>query len=190
MSARLVVTASLAVTAAVLSAGSATAQPIDKGHFHDTTPGAVYNCDGTRAQDTPDVYGNFVLNLRGSGPFPYYLESLHGSVVTTNLKNGGTFTNVFAATTKDQTITDIGHDTIRITSFAAGGSRFYDTHGNFVLKDPGEFRSSIDVKYHGTPGNPDDDTVVDGSFRVVRASTGHSDFSTRDFCADLVQFTK
>jgi hypothetical protein len=45
------------------------------------------------------------------------------------------------------------------------------------------------VPDNGTPGNPDDDAEVLGSFRIVRASTGNSDFSNRDFCADLVQFT-
>jgi hypothetical protein len=41
----------------------------------------------------------------------------------------------------------------------------------------------------GTPGNPDDDVFVEDSFQLVRASTGNSDFSDRDFCADLAEFT-
>jgi hypothetical protein len=36
------------------------------------------------------VSGNFVFNQRGSSPFRYYRESVHGTVVTTNLTNGGT----------------------------------------------------------------------------------------------------
>jgi hypothetical protein len=58
-----------------------------------------------------------------------------------------------------------------------------------VLKDPGQTRFAVEIDYNGTPGNPDDDTEVPGSFRVVRPSTGHSDFSDRDFCADLREFT-
>lgn len=72
---------------------------------------------------------------------------------------------------------------------ASGSSRYYDQFGKFVLKDPGSVRYAFDLDYHGTPGNPDDDTDVPDSFRIVHASTGNSDFSDRDFCADLRQFT-
>ena len=174
---------------AVLVSAPATARPIDKGHFHDVFTSAVYDCDGTPAQDSVDVHGNFVFNQRGSSPFPYYRESVHGTVVTTNLENNNTYTNVFTANSKDQTIVNNGDGTITITSFGSGSSRFYDTDGNFVLKDPGEARFAFDIDYKGTPGNPDDDVEIPNSFRIVRASTGHSDFSNRDFCEDLVAFT-
>jgi len=58
-----------------------------------------------------------------------------------------------------------------------------------VLKDPGEVRFSIVIDYAGTPGDPSDDVEVDDSFQLVRPSTGNSDFSDRDFCADLLEFT-
>ncbi len=179
--------AGLAIAGTVLAGTPATAAPIDKGHFHDVGTSDVYNDCGFPAQDSFDVSGNFVFNQRGSSPFPYYRESVHGSVVTT--ANGGTYTNVFTAMSKDQTIVDNGDGTITITTFAAGGSRYYDTDGKLVLKDPGEIRFSVDLNYMGTPGNPDDDVFVEGSFQLVRASTGNSDFSDRDFCADLLEFT-
>jgi len=175
--------------ASLVASTPANAQPIDKGHFHDVSTSDPYDCDGTLAQDSVDVSGNFVFNQRGSSPFPYYRESVHGTVVTTNLETGGTYTNVFTANTRDHTIVDNGDGTITITSFASGSSRFYDTDGNFVLKDPGQVRFAVDIDYNGTPGDPRDDVFVDGSFRVVRASTGNSDLSGRDFCADLVKFT-
>jgi hypothetical protein len=78
---------------------------------------------------------------------------------------------------------------LTITSFASGSSRFFDTDGNFVLKDPGQVRIAFDIDYNGTPGDPSDDVEVPDSFRVVRGSTGNSDLSDRDFCADLVEFT-
>jgi len=175
--------------ASLVASTPANAQPIDKGHFHDVSTSDPYDCDGTPAQDSFDVSGNFVFNQRGSSPFPYYRESVHGTVVTTNLDTGGTYTNVFTANTRDHTIVDNGDGTITITSFASGSSRFYDTDGNFVLKDPGQVRFAVDIDYNGTPGDPRDDVFVDGSFRIVRASTGNSDLSGRDFCADLVEFT-
>jgi hypothetical protein len=181
--------AGLVIAGTVLSSTTATARPIDKGHFHDVFTSDVYNCDGTPAQDSVDVSVNFVFNQRGSSPFPYYRESVHGSVVTTNLDNGGTYTNVFTANSRDHTIVDNGDGTITITTFASGTSRFYDTNGNFVLKDPGQLRFAFDIDYNGTPGDPSDDIEVPDSFRIVRGSTGNSDLSDRDFCADLVEFT-
>jgi hypothetical protein len=179
----------LVVVGTVLASAPATARPIDKGHFHDVFTSDVYDCNGTPAQDSGDVSGNFVFNQRGSSPFPYYRESVHGTVVTTNLETGGTYTNVFTSNSSDHTIVDNGDGTITITEFASGGSRFYDADGKLVLKDPGEVRFAFDIDYNGTPGDPDDDIEVPDSFRIVRSSTGNSDFSDRDFCADLVEFT-
>ena len=175
--------------ASLVASTPANAKPIDKGHFHDVSTSDPYDCDGTQAQDSVDVSGNFVFNQRGSSPFPYYRESVHGTVVTTNLDTGGTYTNVFTANTRDHTIVDNGDGTISITDYASGGSRFYDTHGKLVLKDPGQVRYAFDINYNGTPGDPSDDVEIPDSFRIVRPSTGNSDLSGRDFCADLVEFT-
>ena len=181
--------AGLAIAGTMLASTPATAAPIDKGHFHDVSTSPVYDCDGTPAQDHFDVSGNFVFNQRGSSPFPYFLNTVRGTAVTTNLATGGTFTNVFTSNSRDHSIVDNGDGTITITSFASGGSRFYDADGKLVLRDPGQVRFAFDIDYNGTPGNPDDDVEVPDSFRIVRSSTGNSDFSDRDFCADLVKFT-
>ena len=181
--------AGLVIAGTVLVSATASAQPIDKGHFHDVFTSDVYDCNGTPAQDSGDVSGNFVFNQRGSSPFPYYRESVQGTIVTTNLLNGGTFTNVFTANSRDHTIVDNGNGTITITEFASGGSRLYDTNGKLVLRDPGQFRFAFDIDFNGTPGDPSDDVEVPDSFRVVRDSTGRNDTAGRDFCADLVEFT-
>src|SRR5262245_19964090 len=179
----------LAIAGAISVSTSAAAQPIDKGHVQDNFTSDVYDCDGTPAQDSGEVSGNFLFNQRGSSPFPYYRESVHGTARTTNLATGGTYTNVFTANSRDHTIVDNGDGTITITWFASGGSRFYDADGKLVLKDPGQTRFAIDIDYNGTPGDPSDDVEVPDSFRIVRSSTGNSDLSDRDFCADLVEFT-
>jgi hypothetical protein len=181
--------AGLAVTGTRVAGTPAGARPIDKGHFHDVFTSDVYDCDGITAQDSGDVSGNFVFNQRGSSPFPYYRESVHGTVVTPNRDTGGTYTNVFTSNTRDQSIVDNGDGTITITGYASGGSRFYDASGKFVLKDPGQVRFAFDIDYNGTPGDPSDDVEVPDSFRIVRPSTGNSDISGRDFCADLAEFT-
>ena len=107
--------AGLAVAGTIV-AGTASARPIDKGHFHDVFTSDVYDCDGIPAQDSGDVSGNFVFNQRGSSPFPYFRQSIRGTVVTTNLDTGGTFTNVFTSNTRDHTIVDNGDGTITITA--------------------------------------------------------------------------
>ena len=175
--------------ASLVASAPGTARPIEKGHFHDLFTSDVYDCDGTPAQDSGNVSGNFLFNQRGSSPFPYFRESVRGTVVTTNLDTGGTYTNIFTSSSIDHTIVDNGDGTITITVFGAGGSRYYDSDGKLVLKDPGEVRVAFDIDYNGTPGNPNDDVEVPDSFRLVRGSTGNSDFSDRDFCADLVEFT-
>jgi len=174
--------------AGLVTSTPATAAPIDKGHFHDVFTNS-FVCDGTPVQVDGDVSGNFLFNLRGSSPFPYYRESVRGTVVFTNLNTGGTFTAVFTANSRDHTIVDNGDGTITITSFASGGARYYDQNGKLVLKDPGQTRFAFEVDYNGTPGNPDDDQEIPGSFRVIRDSTGRNDTEGRDFCADLVTFT-
>jgi hypothetical protein len=183
--------AAVAVAAAAVTAVPAGAQVFDKEHFHDSSVSDVYDCDGTPAVDSGEVDGHLTAVQRGSSPFPYFREHFSGTVVTTNTDTDtdGTYTDVFVSNSHDHTITDNGDGTITITVNASGSSRFYDQFGNFVLKDPGSVRFAFDLDYNGTPGNPDDDTDVPNSFRIVHASTGNSDFSDRDFCADLRQFT-
>ena len=178
-----------AVAAAAVTTVPANAKVFDKEHFHDSSVSDPYDCDGIPAVDSSEVDVHLTAVLRGSSPFPAFREHFSGTAVTTNLNTGGTFTNVFAFNSQDHKITDNGDGTITITEDASGTSRFYDQFGNFVLKDPGSLRFAFDLDYHGTPGNPDDDTEVPGSFRIIHGPTGNSDLSSRDFCADLRQFT-
>ena len=181
--------AGLAVAGTFVASTPASARPIDKGHFHDVFTSDVYDCDGIPAQDSVDVKGNFLLNQRGSSPFPYYRESVHGTGVSTNLETGGTYTNVFSFNSRDHRIVDNGDGTITITGFGSGNSRWYDANGELVLRVSGQTRFAVDIDYNGTPGDPSDDIEVPDSFRIIRPSTGHSDTSERDFCADLAEFT-
>jgi hypothetical protein len=185
----ILLTAGLAMSGLVAIA-PATAAPIDKGHFHDVTTD-TFDCDGTPVQETDDVTVNFLFNQRGGSkhPFPYGRESVRETLTWTNLDNGGTFTLVQSANRNDHKIVDNGDGTITIYEFASGGARYYDTNDKLVLKDPGEVRFAFDIDYNGTPGNPDDDTEIDGSFRTIRESTGRNDTDGRDFCADVVEFS-
>jgi len=182
------------VAVALFPGTSASAKPLEKGHFDDVFTSDVYDCDGDGPgelmyYDDVDIHVNYLFNQRGSSAFAYYQESVQGTVVTTNVDTGGTWTQVFASTSKDQTIVDNGDGTITITVFAAGGWRGYDQYGKLVLKDPGEVRFAFDVNFNGTPGDESDDTVVEDSFRNVRESTGLNDLKGRDFCELLEEFT-
>ena len=87
--------------AGLVSIAPASAQPIDKGHFHDVETSS-FDCDGTPVQQTDEVDVNFLFNQRGGSkhPFPYYRESVRETVTWTNLDNGGTFTLVQTANRK------------------------------------------------------------------------------------------
>ena len=176
--------------AGLITAAPADAKPLDRGHFHDVSTDS-FDCDGTPVQQTDEVDVNFLFNQRGGSkhPFPYFRESIRETVTWTNLDNGGTFTLVQTANRADHKIVDNGDGTITIYQYASGGARYYDTNGTLVLKDPGEIRFAFEVNYNGTPGNPDDDQEVEGSFRVIRPSTGRNDTDGRDFCDDVRQFT-
>ena len=115
-------TAGIAAAASLVASTPATADPIYQGHFHDVFTNAPYDCEGTPAQNSGDVYGNFDWNLRGSSPFPFYRESTNGTLVMTNLKTGGTFTDVIAVNSNDHTIIDNGDGTFTLTISSSGGS--------------------------------------------------------------------
>ncbi|HEX5086319.1 MAG TPA: hypothetical protein VFV89_00820 [Nocardioides sp.] len=176
--------AAAAVAAATVIVGSpspsAHAAFVGKDNFTDTGVSEVYDCDGTRAQDAFDVHV-IVSVVERHGLF-YVTESNHGTVVTTNLSTGRTFTQVFANNFHDKQITDHGDGIITVVQQGAGGTRYYDDTGKLVLKDPGSVRFAFDF-----------DTItgeeVPDSFHIVKPSTGNSDFSDRNFCDDLRTFT-
>ncbi len=82
----------------------------------------------------------------------------------TNLNNGGTYTNVFAANSREHKIVDNGDGTITIFVQGSGVDRLYDSKGRLVLVDSGNFRFAIDINFNGTPGDANDDEEVPDSF--------------------------
>src|SRR6187431_1644126 len=85
-----------AVAAAAVTALPADARPIENAHFVNEFTDGPYDCDGTPAVDEGTVRFHVLGNIRGSSPFPLYVENVNGTVVTTNLDTGGTFTRKFA----------------------------------------------------------------------------------------------
>jgi hypothetical protein len=174
---------------AVVAVGTpAQATVFDKEHFHESLVSDPYDCDGIPAVDAIESDINITAVLRGSSAFPAFREHFAGTVVTTNTATGRTLTNVFALNSKDHSVVDNGDGTITITDSVSGSSRYYDQSGRFVLNDPGSVRFAFKLDYHGTPGNPDDDTEVPNSFRIVHGPTGNSGFP--GLCAALGRFTQ
>jgi hypothetical protein len=177
----------LAIAGAIGTSTSASAQPLEHGRFHDVFT-ETFDCDGTPTQLDVDAWVNFNVVKRGPG-LVYFGNSVRGTEVYTNLNTAGTFTQIFTANFRDLHVTDNGDGTLTIVVQGAGSSRWYDTDGNFVLADPGQIRFQFMVDHMGTPDDPFDDEEIDGSFQIIRESTGRNDTQGRDFCADLVEFT-
>ena len=114
---------------------------------------------------------------------------MRATLVYTNLDTMGTFTEISTTNSRDAEVIDNGDGTLTIVVHATGSLRLYDSDGNFVLADPGQVRFQFMVDHGGTPGDPSDDVEIEGSFEVVRESTGRNDTQGRDFCEDLVLFT-
>jgi hypothetical protein len=184
---RSVLLSAVALAGVVVAGASASAQPLDKGHFDDAFTD-TFDCNGTPAQVDGTAHVNFTFVRHGSG-FAYYRESVKATNVYTNLNNGGTYTEIDRVNSHDAKVTDNGDGTLTIVIYATGSAKYYDTHGKLVLKDPGQLRFQILVDDNGTPFDPFDDEEIDGSFQVVRESTGRNDTEGRDFCEDLVIFT-
>jgi hypothetical protein len=177
----------LALVGGMVASAPAAAQPFEKGHFHDVFTD-FFDCDGTPVQADGDVSGNFTAVRHGS-ELVFFRESIRGTIVNTNLNTGGTFTEIFSINSHDAQVTDNGDGTLTIVVYSTGGYRAYDTDGNFVLADPGQVRFQFLVDHGGTPGDPSDDEEIEGSFQIVRESTGRNDTQGRNFCEDLVTFT-
>lgn len=180
-----------ALLAAAVTAAPASATSVEHHNVFDSFGSDVYDCEGTPAQDTYDVHMVVSGTQRGGPdhPFPYYQELGQGTVVTTNLANGGTLTNRFSFTGHDHLITDNGDGTFTVSLYSSGSSLFFDSTGRLVLRETGSDQVAFDLDYHGTPSDPSDDTEVPDSFRILRPSTGLNDLEGRDFCADLRMFT-
>ncbi len=183
------VIAGLAIAAAVAAGTPAAAAPIDKGHFHDVFTGDVYDDCGFPAQDSGDVSGNFLFNQRGSSPFPYYRESVHGTVVTTNLESAApspTSSQPPARTRRSSTTATGPSPSPRSPPVVPASTM---PTANWCSRTPVRSGSPSTSTTWALPVTPAMTSRLPDSFQLVRASTGNSDFSDRDFCADLLEFT-
>jgi hypothetical protein len=172
------------VAAAVLAApATAGAKPLEHEHFHDEVHETIFECGLTLQHDLV-VDGHFLLVPHGRDGLAYGSEQVRGTDTFTNLANGHTFVITFTVPSRDLRVTDNGDGTLTIVGQGAGNAVVSGSHSSVVLRDPGMTRVSFMVDHAGTPTDPSDDEVIEGSFRVVKESTGRSDLG--DFCEDLL----
>ncbi|HSV37367.1 MAG TPA: hypothetical protein VLI04_01285 [Nocardioidaceae bacterium] len=170
-------------TALVCAGGPAVAAPVESGHFHDVFTEAIPDLCGVEGQLDNDVSGSFTFNPRTG----LYRESVHGTVVWTNLETGKTFTEAFTANSRDVAFTDNGDGTFTILVYAAGGYHSFDSDGKIFLRDPGTTRFTLLLDDNGTPEDFEDDFVT--FLDTVKESTGLNELEGHDFCEDFLTVT-
>ena len=181
-----------ALVAAVLTVGfttsAALARPLEKVHFHDVTSEVVEDfCGDLTVRIDEDIRGAFLFNAHGPDGLGFASETLHGTVVFTNLANDKTFTQIFNVLIKDLKVTDNGDGTLTILVLATGSSKVYGPDGKLLFNDPGQIRFEILIDHGGTPTDPADDEFLE-FLGEVKGSTGRNDLQDRDFCADIHEF--
>jgi hypothetical protein len=132
-----------------------------------------------------EVAGRLLIKT-ANGPFPYFADHSRTTESYTNLENGKTFTLVQATRGADQRIVDNGDGTITLTFKHTGRSFAYGPDGNRLFVDTGQVQVQVVIDYNGTPGDPDDDEILE-DLGLVKL-TGRQDTDGRDFCDDLLTF--
>lgn len=129
--------------------------------------------------------GREFFTFRGSDSIPYFKGTFHDRTTFTE-PDGTTVTLKSNTVTKDQRIVDNGNGTFTITAFSAGGFRLAGPAG--TVRDPGRIVFRFVVETNGTPQDPFDDEFVEGSFEVIRESTGLNE-TGEDLCSDYLVVT-
>lgn len=177
--------AGLAAAVSMALAGGASAKPLEHATFHNE--GTFIDkdfCDvpGLRVQQDNVADIRALLNSHGPDGLVYFHANIHVTTVYTNLANGNTVTEVGQAVDKDLRVTDNGDGTLTILVLSTGNIAVFGPDGKALARNPGQVRFAFDVDDGGTPTDPFDDVEIDGSFEVVKESTGRTD----DFCAAVL----
>ena len=113
-----------------------------------------------------------VLLIHSRRGVDYYTEH---QVITETITYGDvSITRVSKPMFKDLKIVDLG-DTVLITVLGTGPESTYGPDGKAISRNPGQFRFRIEI-------DKATDEEIEGSFTVLKESTGRTD----DFCADVV----
>ena len=174
----------LTAAASMSLATVASAQPIEKGKFHEETTEIVDDfCDvlGLTVQFDSTVDGRFLGNRHGPDGLAYFSEHLKITNVITNVANGNAVTEEVTVLSKDLRVTDNGDGTLTILVLATGNAVVHGSDGKAIARNPGQVRFEILIDHGGTPSDPFDDEFLE-FLGLVKGSTGRTD----DFCEAVV----
>lgn len=175
----------LATGAALLAgtalAGTAGAEPIENGSYHNEFTEIVHDLcgvTGLTARHDVAVDGRLTITTHGPDGLPYWLDRAKVSEVYTVLATGEQFSVEVTGISKDLTVTDNGDGTSTIQVLQTGNQVLYGPDGTALARNPGQVRFEFRVDNGGTPTDLTDDQFLE-FLGEVKDSTGRND----DFCA-------
>jgi hypothetical protein len=177
--------AGLAMVGSMALAGGTSAAPLEHTTFHDEFSDVAEDfCEvpGLTVQFDFVADGRLLAIPHRPDGLVYFHVNVRFTAVYTNVANGNTVTEVGNAVDKDLRVTDNGDGTLTILVLNTGNGVLYGADGKAIGRNPGQTRFEFVVDHAGTPTDPSDDEEIEGSFRVVKRSTGRSD----DFCETIV----
>lgn len=174
--------AALGMAAAGLFAASpAVAGTADRGTYTEDYSDIFDGC-GTSVGVSGTVTGQYLDQLRGSNPVPFYHDHFLDTTTYTNLDTGRSFFTVNRATHLDTEHVQLTGTIVRISGKDSGTFSVYDSSGTLFHRQSGLSRATFVVDTMGTD-DPSDDVVLDARF----SSYGH--VPDVQFCSDVAALT-
>jgi hypothetical protein len=181
------VVAIAAVTAALVGgAGPAHAEQVEHYKFANDFSFDNSCVGGPTVAGRYQDQGTVTATRRGPVGLVAYTMTVHATETFTNVATGKALTLRTDLLTKDVRVTDDGHGTLTIIWQTPGVARVADPDGHLIAVSSGTTFFEAILDDGGTPGDPTDDTLI--SERPTRA-TGVDNLTSRDYCADIIEFT-
>jgi hypothetical protein len=159
----------------------AVAGTADRGTYSEDYSDTFGAC-GVSMALSGNVTGNYIDQLRGSDPVPFYHDHFVDTTTYTNLDTGRSFYTVNRITHMDREFVQVTDTVISMSGQDAGTFTVYDRSGRVYHRQSGLSRGTIVVDTMGTD-DPSDDVVLDAQFSLY----GHDPHA--DFCADVLALT-
>ena len=164
------------VTAAPAFAGTA-----DRGSYNESYTDTFNGC-GTPVGVSGTVTGNYIDQLRGSDPVPFYHDHFVDTTTYTNLDTGRSFVTVNRVTHLDTEYVQLTDTIVRASGKDSGTFTVYDGDGWVYHRQSGLSRGTFVIDTMGTD-DPSDDVLLDAQFSTYGHVPG------ADFCADVQALT-
>ncbi|MDT4937514.1 MAG: hypothetical protein QOG80_1185 [Pseudonocardiales bacterium] len=165
----------------IIAAAPALAGTADRGTYTSDYSDSFDGC-GVPVAVSGTVTGNYIDQLRGSNPVPFYHDHFIDTTTYTNLDTGRSFFTVNRATHLDTEYVQVTGTIVRMSGKDSGTFSVFDSSGKLYRRQSGLSRGTFVVDTMGTT-DPSDDVLLDAQF----SSYGHT--PSADFCADVATLT-